>query len=357
MPVMFPPSSQSFPSYRSLLSPVTSLRFGSDTSPTPDLKDQFLGCFLGLAVGDALGCNVETLTPEQIQQRHGVHTEITGGQATPSFSPWRKGETTDDTAMALLLAENLIQYPEGNFWDLKDRFVQWIKTDPPGTGKNTREVLKLAETMDPAVDSLDKASRQSYEILKRATNGSIMRCAPIGLLYYKNLPKLREFSEKTCMITHFAPECRASTLAFNLILAAQLRGEITDKGSLLQKIESAAQEVVFKSPETAQALRKIPTLTQEQLKTSSNTLDTLQVVLWTFHQFYDAPNPLETAVVKAVNLGGDTDTNGALVGALFGAKLGVGAIPPRWLNALLEREKIQQTAVMLHQVHERLSRE
>lgn len=316
------------------------LKFGSVTSDRgaelAALKSKFVGCLFGLAVGDALGCNLETLTPQQIRERVGVQTEIVGGRATAKFDAWARGATTDDTAMALILADNLIAYPDGNMWDLRDRFVQWFKTNPPGLGGNTRDVLRNAEAMVPGRDSFDKASKDSWERLGRATNGSIMRCAPIALLHHKNPDKVRALSDDSCRVTHYAPACRASTIAFNRVLASLVNNEPSDKSALRQRFEQIAQEVAVISPETARILRAVPTMQKDQLSTTSNTLDTLQVALWALYNF----DSLEEAVVTVVNMGGDTDTNGAVVGALFGAKLGENAVPARWREVLLEKNQI-----------------
>jgi ADP-ribosylglycohydrolase len=110
----------------------------------------------------------------------------------------------------------------------------------------------------------------------------------------------------------------------------------------------AANQVALLSPETAQAIRQTPALHKRDLKTTSATLDTLQVALWAFYRFRD----MEDALVTVVNLGGDTDTNGAVTGALFGAKLGDSAIPARWRNALLQEQAIGDRAKALYKLYQ-----
>jgi ADP-ribosyl-[dinitrogen reductase] hydrolase len=246
--------------------------------------------------------------------------------------------------MMKLVAESLIKFPEGNMWDLRDRFVRWIRSGPPGTGRTTRESLKLAAKLDPKKDDLASAARQVWLQTKKASNGSLMRCAPIGLVYHKRPDKLKDISDQSCTITHYAPACRASTLAFNRILAAILNGEITDKASMPAVFETVAREVAPIDPETAKILRQIPGLRKDQVKTSSASLDTLQIALWAL---YNHTN-FEEAVVTVVNMGGDADTNGAVTGVLMGALYGEKAIPKRWLGSLLEKNAIGRLSNRLY---------
>ncbi len=313
------------------------------------LQERIKGAILALASGDALGCNVEFNSPDLIKQKFGVHKDITGGSTGPKHPyEYPRGAVTDDTQMTEMMAESLIAHPEGDMWDLRDRFVAWIKPNPPGTGKGTREVLARAEHLNPAKDQPDDAAKALWEADHKngGGNGSIMRCSPIALMYASNPDKLKELSLKTCSITHYSPAAKASTLAYNRILAAIVNGTAKDKESFLSVYEEAAKEAETLSPETAQAIRNVPLITDKsQLKTSGYTLDTMQVALWALLNC----DTLEDAIVTMVNLGGDTDSNAAVTGALFGALQGEKAVPKRWSEALLNGPQLSSLADRLYQ--------
>lgn len=314
------------------------------------LREKFFGVLLAVAVGDALGCNLEQNTPEQIQARYGIHRDITGGQPTPTFPhTWPKGAVTDDTEMTLMIADSLIAFPQGNIWDIRDRFVRWIKTNPPGTGKSTVEALRVAETLDLEKDAIDTGAKAAWEKFHTAGNGSIMRCSPIALLYHQDREKLIRLSDEVARITHYAPESRAASIAYNLILADIINDTVYDKASLKHSLENAAKTVEPLSPVIARAILAVPQLKKEQLQTTGLAVNALQISLWAVYNH----NRLEEALIDIVNLGGDADTNAAVTGALFGALQGEKAIPARWLNSLIDLRRIQETAHTLHQTWEK----
>ena len=319
------------------------------------LQQRIAGAILGLASGDALGCNVEFNTPAEIAAKFGVHKDITGGATGPKHPyVYPRGAVTDDTQMTEMLAESLIAFPEGNLWDLRDRFVQWIKPNPPGTGSGTRAVLAKAELLVPEKDQPDDAAKALWQADPKngGGNGSIMRCSPIALLYANNPDKLRQLSLDTSKLTHYAPAAQASTLAYNRILAAIVNGTAKDRDDFLKVYETVAQEVESIDADTAKAIREVSTITDKSaLQTSGYTLHTMQVALWALLNC----NTLEDAVVTVVNLGGDTDSNAAVTGALFGALQGDQAVPSRWTDALLNGPQLKNLAVRLHQTAEKLN--
>ncbi|MBY0451368.1 MAG: ADP-ribosylglycohydrolase family protein [Cyanobacteria bacterium] len=298
------------------------------------------GAMFGIASGDSLGCVVEFNTPQQIQARFGVHKDITGGSTGPSHPhEYPKGAVTDDTQMTVLVAQSLLAYPEGNMSDMLGRFLLWISANPPGTGKGTRQVLKRAASLDLTKQTPDTAAREIYEAdnTQGGGNGSIMRCAPIALMYANQPDRMRQLSIDSTKLTHYSPESIASTLAYNRVLAAIVNGTAKNRDEFLSVIQAAAKEVASISPKTADVLNQVPTISDKaKLPTSGYTLDTLRVAMWALLNC----QTLEEAIITVVNLGGDTDSNGAVTGALFGALQGPLAVPDRWKDALLNRDEL-----------------
>ncbi len=293
------------------------------------LERRFQGCLVGLAVGDALGAPVEGLTRQAIAAQFGSITDMIS-TGRPGLSP---GDYTDDTAMMLCIAESLVEKGEFDPEDVADRFLQWYQTNPILlAGRTTIAALEALESSVP----WHRAGEVAHQRLgTSAGNGAIMRCAPIALRYFRNERDLIKASADSALITHWDLQARWAAVALNLIIARLLLG----------RREGVLDEVIPKimHPRVAGRLQRALALEMYDLKTSSYVLDTLQVAVWCFFKTFS----FEDALVTAVNLGGDTDTQGAVCGAMAGAYYGIDAIPERWLNSLKDRERIASLGLAL----------
>ena len=142
----------------------------------PSMRDRFRGTLLGLAVGEALGAPAEFLTAEQVVENYGVLTEMVGG-GVYDVAP---GETTDATEMMLCLAESLADNGGFDPEDVMARYGAWFESQPHHVSLTVRAALISYRSGT----HWDLASRRAFEILGGPTagNGSLMRCAPVGLL-------------------------------------------------------------------------------------------------------------------------------------------------------------------------------
>lgn len=291
--------------------------------------DRFQGCLVGLAVGDALGGPVEFWTPEQIAARYGRLQEMVGG----GWLALRPGETTDDTAMMLCIARSIVATGRFAPDDAARRFLDWFRSRPKDTGGTTRQALTELERGTP----WNRAGLLAHRALGglSAGNGSIMRCAPIGLLYHDNERLLIRDSVYSAIITHFDQKASWAAVAVNLAIARLLSG---GRDALLEEVAGKLQD-----RDVRQALAQVPHLDLDSVPASGYVLDTLQAAFWSLL----TTGSFEDAVTTAVNLGGDADTTGAVCGALAGACYGLSAIPGRWLQVLEGREEIMALAAGL----------
>ncbi len=279
------------------------------------LEDRYLGCLIGLACGDALGGPVEFDSRAQMDVRypHGLRDFIGGGWLF--LDP---GEITDDTQMALDVARSLVTFPDGDMEDLATRFLSWRNSEPKDIGNTTRDALDRIARGVP----WDEAGEQAH--LNRgprdsAGNGAIMRCAPIAMRFRRNPDRLRDISIDASRITHANPLCTWASVAVDRAIAALLDGT-----PALEAVNKSVSDI--HQPEVRSALRHAPTATREQIKSGGYVLDTLSAAYWSLL----TTTSFEEAIVTAVGLGGDTDTTGAVTGALAGAHYGLSAIPERW---------------------------
>lgn len=294
------------------------------------MQNNFAGCLLGLAIGDALGAPVEFLSAEEIKQKHGRVTNYLGG----GWLNLKPGEYSDDTALMLCIARSIVERKGSDPEDIGRRFLKWLAGNPKDIGQITLTALQELKKGAP----WQIAGKLAHEKLggMSAGNGSIMRCAPLGLLHFRNEKKLIRDSLDSSLITHWDPRACWGTVALNLAIARLVQGK---KEGLLAGVAGKIEE-----PETRGAVLSVATIKKTDLVPSGFVLDTLKCALWCFMN----TDSLESAIVEAVNLGGDADTVGAVCGALAGAYYGREAIPQRWLEPLAGRDEIERLAVEIY---------
>ena len=279
------------------------------------MQDNFLnriaGVAVGAVVGDALGMPLEFDPARPVDRL--VRDMLPGRIPAGSF--------TDDTEMALALAESLLAQRPLNPDDLAQRFVAWIEGQPPDVGIHTASVLwRIAdgepwETATAAVQARNSGS---------AGNGSVMRCWPVALAWWDDLDRLLEDSVLQSRVTHPHPECNAGSAFVNAAIYHLLHG-LTPEAAIARALDDAD----LPAPSRA-VVEAAPGKDRRDLPNSGWVRHTLESVVWgllTTHTFEDA-------VVNVVNLGSDADTAGAVAGALAGAAYGLDAIPQRWRTTL-----------------------
>ncbi len=296
-------------------------------------KDRAEGVLLGLACGDALGRPVEFKSAAEIESEYGTLREMVG------HGTWEKpaGTVTDDTDQALCIARSLATRSDFEPADIADRFVQWYDTEPFDIGAMTR--LSLQQLQQGA--RWDVAGREVWEASaegSNAGNGSVMRCPPLAVAYPDDPSHLVRVSRHSSEITHADPRCTNGCAVVNLTLAAVLRGNSDPLMTALDYIKPEAPE------ELVTALEPVARGNEPRtLPTSGYVIHTLQTAL------YDglrAENG-EQAIVRSVNRGGDTDTIGAVTGAIAGARFGASAFPDHWLAAVDEEPELRTLAAQL----------
>ena len=287
------------------------------------MRERFEGTLLGLAAADALGGAVEFMPRSAIERSHpdGVR-EITGDGP----HGLRRGEVTDDTAMALAIARACT--PEGIDLDaVAANFLEWYRSEPKDIGITTSRALGK---MDAGVPWREVGERMMAETPRKlAGNGSVMRCAPVALRFRHNRDMLREMSLETARMTHPDPMATWGSVALNQAIAYLL------DGGDLDGVRDAAIEAV-ENAEVVEAVRNAAVRDYDDVTSGGFVLDTLGASFWAIAHRESA----EEAIVTAVSMGDDTDTTGAVTGALVGAHYGVGAIPSRWLDVLEPRDEL-----------------
>lgn len=288
--------------------------------------EKILGMLWGLHAGDALGAPWEFLPPSAAWN---THTEIVGG----GKFQWKPGEATDDTDLMLCLLRALESPQKISFDILKKEMLAWFDTKPPDIGTTTIKGLRNLQAGLPLKECgfVDNSFQG---------NGSLMRVAPLSLLsedaqgvYQGEIIPAHEITEVQTRMTHGHHLCVESDRVLLAALKAALRGESKER-----IFAAACKEAETLSAVLQEKLKQVPLLSWEQVPTSGFCVETLCAALWAFLK-YDS---LENSLVAVINRGDDSDSCGAVAGALCGAYYGAAKIPLRWLEKLEFREEIEK---------------
>jgi len=294
------------------------------------LESRAVGCLVGLGCGDALGGAVEFRNREDLDRSFpdGIR-EITGG-GPHGLAP---GEETDDTQMALAIARACTA--DGIDLDrVAANFLAWYRSAPKDMGNATRHALALMDQGVPWREAGDRLQRRTPGGV--AGNGTVMRCAPLALRFRADRVRLVQASLDTARMTHADPRATWGAVALNQAIVYLLDGNAVDT------VGRAAVDGI-EEPAVVRAIQSVPSLSRDDLRSGGYVLDTLAASFWSLLNTDEA----EEAIVTAVGLGADTDTTGAVTGALAGALYGVEAIPERWRRVLLVNDELERLARQL----------
>lgn len=276
-------------------------------------KDRALGCFMGLAIGDALGVPLEFKDRDVMPPV----TDMIGG----GLFKLNPGEWTDDTSMALALADSILEYRTINKEDIMQKFIQWYKK---GSYSHNGKCFDIGSTTSKALSAY--YSTKSYSDAPdnhfNSGNGSIMRLAPVPVYYYNDIDTAILKAKDQSMVTHGSKQVLSCVEELTIMLVSLINGISKD-------------EVVDSSWTTVH---------RDTVKSSGFALDTLNAAKWAFAN----TNSFKDALILAVNLADDADTVGAVTGQIAGAYYGLSSIPLEWINKLVWKDHLYSIAMRLY---------
>jgi ADP-ribosyl-[dinitrogen reductase] hydrolase len=305
---------------------------------------RYRGSLLGLAAGDALGTTLEFESP-------GTFTPITDMVGGGPFK-LNPGEWTDDTSMALCLAESLIEEEKFDPIDQMQRYLKWYRDGHLSSNGKCFDIgitignalRKFEKTKDPYSGSEDPNS---------AGNGSLMRLAPIPLVYVNDEIVAMEKSVESSRTTHGSKNCVDACRYMTVLILGAVKGK--SKETILNEIALPTLEIWNQRP-LAPAIANIASGSYQQkeppeIKGTGYVVKSLEAALWAF---YKSEN-FEEGALMAVNLGNDADTTGAIYGQLAGAYYGEEGIPEAWKNKIAHRSLIVDYAERLFKLADRIT--
>ena len=290
------------------------------------VEQQFraVGAIVGSAVGDALGAPFEFGMPGDYARRFpqpvlGGNGEMIGGGG---FN-WAAGEFTDDTQMALALAESLMAVRGFDADDLWTRFRAWAY-DANDIGINTRSVLSHMSHVGAAEKGHHATGGRS------ASNGCVMRIAPVGVIGVTlGQQATVEIAANQAALTHFDPAAAAGAA-----IVAEVIRRVIITGVFLGVAEKVVADL-SNDAVLGEAVARYAPLVSIDFDPhthvgpgNGSVWTTVAQAVWAVR----TTSSFEDAVVAVINLGGDTDTVAAVAGALAGALYGMQRIPVRWVT-------------------------
>lgn len=289
----------------------------------PTTSDQFRGCLLGLACGDAVGTTVEFCSRGSFKPLN----DMVGG------GPFglKPGQWTDDTSMALCLAASLTELGRFDPHDQMTRYVRWRLN---GYFSATGACFDIGNTTSAAVSAFQRTgnpfSGPTHD--RSLGNGSIMRLAPVPLFFYPDHEQAVAMAGESSRTTHGHPQCIDACKLLAAILCRLLDG-------------GGKESIFFQDPDHRWCSPEVIEIAsggyrakpENDIQGSGHVIKSLEAGLWSFA----TTNSFEAAVLKAANLGDDADTTAAVCGQIAGAHYGASAIPRRWLEKLAMREEIE----------------
>jgi len=292
------------------------------------LRDRARGALLGLAVGDALGTTLEFKPKDSYQPLTGI---VGGGPFRLKAGAW-----TDDTSMALALATSLVERDGLDERDLMERFCAWAEKGEYShngrcfdIGITVRGALeRFRRTGNPVAGSIDPQT---------AGNGSLMRLAPVAILYAFDDEARYEAARRQSATTHGAEEALAACAAYADLVAEAIQG--------WSKAQIFTPRSGWSPDKVGRAMRmETVSWPRSQVRGSGYVIHSLEAAIWAVGNARD----FREAVLLAANLGEDADTTAAIAGQLAGAIWGASGIPEEWLAVLAWRDRITDLADRLH---------
>jgi poly(ADP-ribose) glycohydrolase ARH3 len=296
------------------------------------LRKKFLGCLMGVAIGDALGASWEG---------HFMASEEEILITTSISHPMRY---TDDTHMTIGVAESLIENRGFNGAHMAKRFADnYFKEPWRGYGPGPPRVFQLLRDGE----GWNKAAGHVYHGGSFG-NGAAMRVAPVGLLFWNAPEELREVARRSGLITHShalgmegaALQARAVAMA-----VAENPDNQLDSESFISRLLDFTTEDVYRAKITKLTkLLERPDDRQAVVRELGHGIEASNSVPTAIFTFLSHPQDFASTVVYAISLGGDTDTIASMSGAISGAYLGLDAIPSKWQERLENRDYILDLA-------------
>lgn len=289
--------------------------------------EQYLGCLMGLVVGDAVGTAVEFKKPGTFPPV----IDMRGGG--PFFL--RPGQWTDDTSMALCLATSLVEMQAFDAADQMRRYLRWWRE---GYFSSNGRCFDIGGATSVALSVFERTGEvfAGSEDPKTAGNGSVMRLAPVPMWYAADMEQAITYAAESSRTTHGAraavDACRYLAAIIVGLLQGRTKSEVLDTSFAADSWQTKPLCPEIEAIRQGSYRQK----TAKDLLSGGYVVETLEAALWGFAN----ADTFEEGCLQVVNLGNDADTAAAVYGQIAGAHYGLSGIPAPWVEKVSMREEI-----------------
>ena len=324
--------------------------------------DNYKGCIIGGAIGDALGWPVEFMRLNRIKEKFGNNgiTDLVRGF-------FKKAEITDDTQMTIFTADGLLKsaiksFDENKLPDMSiiyKSYQNWLATQGFVNKKNNQgwisEIKSLYENRAPGNTCLGSLIKGKPGSIKCPPNtsegcGGVMRVAPVGLMYYKNPEIAFKIGAECAALTHGHPNAYLAAGVHSSIIANIVQGKSVEDAiniSINTLKKYSGHEKVLELLNEAKILAKSDISPELAIKKLGEGWHGDEAIAISTYCILKSPNDFKKALIMAVNHNGDSDSTGAIVGNILGTHLGLDKIPEKWKNSVELTDELQQLATDL----------
>lgn len=313
-----------------------------ETDRRSETMKQVRDGLIGLAIGDALGVPVEFMTRKEIGANPVSSMREYGTHQQP------KGTWSDDTSLTLALADSLGQHRGVDYKDIMDKFSHWLMyADYTAWGKvfdvgaaTSRAIMNYGRGEKP----IECGGLSEYD----NGNGSLMRILPVA--YYLCFGAEQEITDQMSLVhqvsslTHRHPRSLMGCGIYVMAAKKLITTEMPLTECITQGVKEAFDyydSAMAEETESYRRLRdigKFKSLQENEIQSSGYVVHTLEAAFWCLLN----SDSYEQCVLKAVNLGDDTDTVGAVAGGLAGIYYGISRMPAEWLDTIARLDYIEE---------------
>ena len=294
--------------------------------------NQYLGAIIGHAVGDAMGFPTEFSKREELLKNPVLEMIDSPDLGLPA------GSWSDDTAMEIATIDSFIHKKYFDYKDIMDRWVKWISESeytPTGvTFDIGRSCLKAIKRYCNGSAPLQCGSTSINE----NGNGSLMRILPVALYAYtRNLDDIfiQRLTDEMSSLTHAHEVSRLGCYIYVRFIICLLKGYTKEEVyKYIQSLDYSSYSLNSINLYTRILNATIKYQAIDSIKSTGYIVDTLECALWIFMNAMD----YKESIIASTNIGGDTDTIGAIVGSMAGIYYGIDSIPSKWLDKLQRKE-------------------
>jgi ADP-ribosylglycohydrolase len=304
-----------------------------------DESERIKGALFGFFVGDALGVPVEFISRTELNKNK-VTEMLEYGTHNQPIGTW-----SDDSSMVIATIDSLINNKGINYNDIMNNYYKWYQE---GEYTPNGKVFDIGNATSSALLKY-KNDKTNYicgsNDISSNGNGSLMRILPISIYLHYTDDQMFDVIKNISSMTHAHIYSVLSCVIYSVLINEYIKElDIKKAYSNMQEIIKKVlgdnnNKIIGNLDDLKQKFNRIiyndiSKLNEEDIKSSGFVIDSLEACLWCLL----TTNNYKDAVLKAVNLGDDTDTIGALTGGLAGLIYGYKNIPDNWINVLKQKE-------------------